>query len=226
MCHRETNKYKCIEPQRSQRTRRPERDLHSDPKSMDPLGQLPIVEMDQQSRIMFPSIGLIRVLLSVFSVISVVSRTGIPVLSCRFSGLPPERSPPKSGRIAAHPSRVLTPHPGESAVMLTLKPRRLRSRMTGCNLAADPSRRPHPRHLRPGSPTAGRPTRRFRRPISRCSWKALALVGWASDTMMERRVIDLTRIQGEEKVKLLSDHRLPVRPVTRLRAGAFMRIGA
>ena len=36
-----------------------------------------------------------------------------------------------------------------------VKPRRSRSRVTRCNLAAGPARRPHPRHLRPGGPTAG-----------------------------------------------------------------------
>ena len=36
-----------------------------------------------------------------------------------------------------------------------VKPRRSRSRVTRCTLAAGPARRPHPRHLRPGGPTAG-----------------------------------------------------------------------
>ena len=125
MCHRGTNKYKCIKPQSSQRTRRTETDLSSDPQSFDPVSQLPNLEIDQQSnratsefeireklRIMdwsdpgpslrqtsmaapmilsviwsnstslttFPSLGLLRVPLSVFSVLSVVSRIYIPLL--------------------------------------------------------------------------------------------------------------------------------------------------
>ena len=125
MCHRGTNEYKCIKPQSSQRTRRTETDLHSDPQSFDPVGQLPNVEIDQQSNratseleireklrpidwsnpgpsvrqtsmaapmilsviwsyssssTMFHSLGLLRVLLSVFSVLSVVSRIYIPLL--------------------------------------------------------------------------------------------------------------------------------------------------